>query len=342
MLRLAVLAGAFGLAWAVATHWNAWTGAAATQTTDDAYLAADLTPMSARVAGIVRAVPVEDFQAVRQGDLLAQIADEDYRAQARQAEANLAAAEAQLANTQAQRGLQQANIDAAKAAVEAVEAAMQRDEAEAERQRSLLATGIAGTRQRVEQAEASRKADEANLERGRAEVRAASAQLAVLDAQIKQAEATRDARRAQLDLARINLGYTRVTAPADGVVGQRQVRPGQYVSVGTQIVAVVPLPNVWVVANYKETQLTNMAPGQPATVWVDAFPGRELRGRVAAYAPASGSQFSLLPPDNATGNFTKVVQRIPVKIVLEDAGDLAARLRPGMSVLASVHTRETR
>lgn len=339
-LRLAVLAGAAGLAWVVATRWNTWVGAAAVQTTEDAYLAADLTPMSARVAGLVREVPIQDFQTVRRGDLLAQIADDDYRAHVHQAEADLAAAEAQLANVQAQHDLQRDNIAAAGATVEAVQAALRRDEAEAERQRNLLETGVAGTRQRVEQAEAALEADRANLDRAHAQVRAAFAQLAVLDAQTKQAEAAREARRAQLDLARINLDYTRITAPADGVVGQRRVRPGQYVGVGTQVVTVVPLPNVWVMANYKETQITHMAPGQPATVRVDAFPGRELRGRVEGFAPASGSQFSLLPADNATGNFTKVVQRIPVKIVLEDVGDLAGRLRPGMSVVPSVRTRE--
>ena len=320
--------------------WGTWTGSAAVQSTNNAYLSADLTPISARVAGIMRAMPITDFQTVRQGDMLAELVDDDYRAQVHQAEANLAAAEAQLANVMAQRGLQQANIAVAGAAVEAQEAGLQRDEAEFERQRNLLATGVAGTRQRVEQTEATRRAGEANLSGGHAHVRAAFAQLPILDAQEKQAEATREAQRAQLDLARINLGYTRITAPADGMVGQRQVRPGQYVAVGTQVVTVVPLPNVWVIANYKETQLTNMAPGQPATVRVDTFPGRELRGRVEGFAPASGSQFSLLPPDNATGNFTKVVQRLAVKIVLEDTGDLAARLRPGMSVVVSVHTRQ--
>lgn len=339
VLRLSVLAGAAALAWVIAANWAGWTGAAATQTTNDAYLAADLTPMSARVAGIVTAVPIADFQQVRRGDVLAEIADADYRAQVQQAEANLAAAEANLAGIQAQRDLQRANIAAAGAAVTVVEAGLQRDEAEAERQRSLLATGSAGTRQRVEQAEANRRADLANVERSQAQVRAAFAQVAVLDAQEKQLQAARDAMRAQLDLARINLGYTRIVAPADGMVGQRQVRPGQYVGVGTQVVALVPLPNVWVIANYKETQLTNMAPGQPATVRVDAFPGRTLRGHVAGYAPASGSQFSLLPPDNATGNFTKVVQRVSVKIMIDDAGDLAPRLRPGLSVTASVHTQ---
>ncbi len=339
VLRLAVLAGAAVLAWVLATNWGAWTGAAAVQSTNDAYLAADLTPMSARVSGVVRSVPIQDFQTVRQGEVLAEIVDDDYRAQVQQAEANLAGAEAQLANLQAQRKLQDANIAAAGATVEAADAAMKRDKAEADRQNNLLATGVAGTRQRVEQADAAMQGDQANVERSRAEVQAAFAQMGVLEAQTKQAEATRDAQRALLELAKINLAYTRITAPADGVVGQRQVRAGQYVALGTQVVTVVPLPNVWVIANYKETQITNMAPGQPATVKVDSFPGRVLLGRVEGFSPASGGQFSLLPADNATGNFTKVVQRIPVKITLDDAGDIAGRLRPGMSVLASVQTQ---
>jgi membrane fusion protein, multidrug efflux system len=347
LLRLGALAAALLVAYMVATRWNTWTGAASVQRTDDAYLAADLTPMGARVSGIVQAVPVDDFQRVRAGDLLVQIRDDDYRAQVSQAEADLASAEAQLAAVQAQRAQQQANIAAAGDAVHAMEAELARDAAEAKRQRDLLATGIAGTRQRVEQADAAGRAAVANLLRARAQLKAAVSQLGILDAQEKQGRAVIQARQAALDLARINLGYTRIAAPADGEVGQRLVRPGQYVGVGTQVIAVVSLPNVWVVANYKETQLTRVRVGQPATVTVDTFPGATLRGHVDSVAPGSGSQFSLLPPDNATGNFTKVVQRIPVKIVLDGgsgnavgqgARALRDRLRPGMSVVASIHT----
>jgi membrane fusion protein (multidrug efflux system) len=150
------------------------------------------------------------------------------------------------------------------------------------------------------------------------------------------------AQRAALDLAKINLGYTTITATQDGVIGQRQVKPGQLVGVGSQITTLAPLPNVWVIANYKETQLTHVAPGQKAEIAVDTFPGHTLRGHVLALAPASGAQFALLPPDNATGNFTKVVQRIAVKIVIDDADGLADRLVPGMSVEARVDAREPR
>ena len=339
ILRLGVLIAAVLAAVFIATRWERWTGEAALQRTDDAYLAADLTPMGARVGGIVLAVPVGDYQRVHAGDLLVQIRDDDYRAQVSSAEADLAAAQAQLANVQATRVQQEANIAAASDAVEASEADLERDAAEAKRQRDLLATGIAGTRQLVERADASNRSTTANRLRAQAQLKAAVAQLDILGAQERQAQATIQARQASLDLARINLGYTRITAPADGEVGQRLVRPGQYVGVGTQVIAVVSLPNVWVVANYKETQLTNVKLGQPATVTVDTFPGVALRGHVDSLSPGSGSQFSLLPPDNATGNFTKVVQRIPVKIVLDEPGPLRDRLRPGMSVTASIRTR---
>jgi membrane fusion protein (multidrug efflux system) len=160
----------------------------------------------------------------------------------------------------------------------------------------------------------------------------------VLDSQARQARATLDGQQAARDLAAINLGNTRITAPVDGIVGQRLVRPGQYLSVGTQVIAVVPLPNVWVIANYKETQMTRVRVGQSVRVTVDSFPGTVLHGRVDSWSPASGAQFSLLPPDNATGNFTKVVQRIPVKIVLDPDPSLGELLRPGMSVIATIDT----
>ena len=338
VVRVAVVATALGLTWLTTTRWNEWVGGRAVQETNDAYLFGDLTPLSARVAGIVTAVPVTDFQEVRAGQVLAQIEDRDYSAQLRQSEATLAGAEAQLANARAQRELQETNIRAAAAGVEQQQAAMARDVAEADRQRNLLNTGIAGTRQLVERADASARETQANLTRAQATVQGTVRQLAVLDAQVRQAEANRDAQAALVELAHINLGYTRITAPADGTVGQRQVRPGQFVAVGTQIIAVVPR-TIWVVANYKETQVGNMAPGQPVELRVDALPGRALRGHVDTFSPASGSQFSLLPADNATGNFTKVVQRIPVRILLDDLDGVADRLRPGMSVVTRVDTR---
>lgn len=339
LLRLGVLLGCFLAIYVVAANWDSWIGAATAQTTDDAYLAADLTPMGARVQGLVQVVPVQDFQRVRKGDLLVQIRDDDYRAQVKIAEAELDAAQAQLSNVLANRPLQQANVAAASNSVVMADATLARDDAEDRRQRKLLATGIVGTQQLVERAEAAARSSKANLMRAQAQLQAALGQLEVINAQERQARAGIEGKQAQLDLGRINLSYTRIVASTDGEVGERLVRPGQYVGIGTQVIAVVSLPNVWALAHFKETQLTRVVQGMPATVTIDAFPGATLRGHVDSLSPGSGSQFALLPPDNATGNFTKVVQRITVKIVLDDAGELRDRLRPGMSIVASIRTR---
>jgi membrane fusion protein (multidrug efflux system) len=209
------------------------------------------------------------------------------------------------------------------------------------RQQRLLRTGSSSTEAR-EKLETTLAQLEAQLARNRAEATAAERDLAVLDAQLVQSEAAIKTARAGLTVARLNLQYTNVIAPQDGVLGQRQVKPGQLVGVGAQITTLTPLPNVWVIANYKETQLTHMAVGQKAEISVDTFPGHRLRGHVAAFAPASGAEFALLPPDNATGNFTKVVQRVSVKIVIDDADGLDDRLVPGMSVVASVYARDAK
>ncbi len=201
-----------------------------------------------------------------------------------------------------------------------------------------MLASIASTEQLVEQAVDNEKRTEATLALNQAQLAQQRQQLNVLDSQEKQARATLKAQQAARDLAKIALGYTRIVAPVDGMVSERQVRPGQYVSVGTQVISLVPLPNVWVVANYKETQMTRIRLRQPARVTVDTFPGVVLRGHVDSWSPASGAQFSLLPPDNATGNFTKVVQRIPVKIVLDRDPSLGNLLRPGMSVIATIDT----
>lgn len=342
LVRAAALIGTVLAAYFVVTNWDRWAGEAAIQSTDDAYLAADLTPMGARVQGLVEAVPVQDFQHVHRGDLLVHIRDDDYRAQVTLAEADVAASQGQLANVLAQRTLQQANIAAAQTAVTMAEAGRQRDQAEDQRQRRLLASGIVGTQQRVEQASAAAAVSDGSVLHAQAELQAAVSQLALIDAQEAQARAVIQSRQAALSLAQINLGYTRIAAPVDGDVGARLVRAGQYVGVGTQVIAVVALPNVWVVANFRETQLTHVAIGQSATVTVDTFPGAKLRGHVDSLSPGSGAEFALLPPDNATGNFTKVVQRIAVKIVLDDLAGVGPRLRPGLSVTAQIHTAEPR
>jgi membrane fusion protein (multidrug efflux system) len=331
-----VLAGV--LAAVVVVNWNRWVGGAGPQWTDDAALAADLTPLSAQVGGRISAVPVTDFQPVHTGDVLARIDDAPFRAQVAQAAAAVAAAEAAIANLQAQERLQAANIAAAQAQLEGARATAVRNHLEADRQNRLLATRIAGTEQAVEQADAAAKLADAQVMQASANVEAAQRQLDVQHSQEPQLAANLKAAQAALDLANINLGYTSIASPVDGLVGQRRVYPGQYVGIGTQVIAVVPLRHIYVIANYKETQLTHLGLGQPAEVRIDTFPGVVLHGHVASWSPGTGSQFALLPPDNATGNFTKVVQRIPVRIDLDDDGGLGERLRPGMSVEATVHT----
>jgi membrane fusion protein (multidrug efflux system) len=322
------------------TQWNRWVGNATREETDDAYVRGDVTPLSAQVDGYVRHVAVDDFQYVKAGDLLVQIDDADYRARVAQAEANLAGAEAAIENIKARKASQKAQVANAGAAIAAGAADSERARLESTRQRALLATTY-GTQQKVEQADADAKRLAAILVSKQAELEAQHRQLAVLDTEESALRAATKAKEAALDLAKINLGYTRIAAPVTGVVSERGVRDGQYVHAGTQVISVVPLENVWVTANFKETQLTHVTVGQGAEIRVDTFPGVVVGARVAAIAPASGSQFSLLPPDNATGNFTKVVQRIPVKLSLAAKNPLAGRLRPGMSVEATILTDTT-
>jgi len=265
--------------------------------------------------------------------------DDDYRAAVSQADANILSATAQHGALQAQHELQQANIEAARAVVASTNALREQNRRDLTRQQHLLQTGSSSTEAK-EKLETTHAQLEAQLMQNRAQAEAAQRELAVLEAQIAQSDAASAAARAALVVARLNLQYTTIIAPEDGVIGQRQVKPGQLVGVGSQITTLTPLPNVWVIANYKETQLTHMAVGQPARITIDTFPGHTLRGHVQAFAPASGAEFALLPPDNATGNFTKVVQRISVKILIDDADGLADRLVPGMSVEASVNARD--
>ena len=344
--------------------WNAWEGGRSEQATDDAYVRGDLTPLSTKVVGIVRNVKVSDFQQVHKGDLLVELQDDDYRAQLAQASAAVEAARAAIENNRRQRSLQdsriaralagtdqaRAQIAAAQAGKEAVQADVARTQAERTRQEALFQTRSA-TQQKVEQAVADEQrfsaqlaSREADLEQARALLRsnelAAEAERrskAVLESQEVQLVADLHGKEAALTAAMVNLGYTKIFSPGEGTVGERQVRPGQLVSPGTQVITFVS--NIrWVQANYRETQLTNVKVGDPAEMRIDVYPGKVFRGKVVEIAPASGSQFALLPPDNATGNFTKVVQRIPVKIELDDS-NLATSLRPGLSVIANVRTR---
>lgn len=325
---------------AIATlRWDLWVGYGKRQVTDDAYITADLTRLSSRVAGEVQNVAVIDFQRVKKGDLLVKIDPADYQAQVDQADANVIGAQAVLENLRNQIELQYATIAQAEAARMSAEAVEVEARQEQERQQSLARTD-AGTRQRLEQATAAYVKAQADVRASRAMIAAQQHQLEVLHGTKKQRAAELEAAKALLAATKLKLGYTQIVAPFDGVVSQRKVQPGDYVNIGSNLINVVPLPNVYIIANYKETQLTHVKPGQPVDVMVDTFRSEALRGHVERISPASGSQYALLPPDNATGNFTKVVQRIPVRIALEEGQPLLSRLLPGMSVVASINTSD--
>jgi membrane fusion protein, multidrug efflux system len=318
-------------------RWDAWVGGSAVQTTNDAYVRAETTRLASRVAGEVRTVAMKDFQRVKSGDLLVEIDPADYEAQVAQAEAGVAGAKAALDNLDNQVELQYATIAQAEAQRVSAEARDVEAQQEQERQQALTQTQ-AGTRQKLEQAVADYAKAQADVRASRAVIAAQRHQLEVLAGTKKQRTADLLGAQASLAAARLRLGYTKIVAPFDGVVGERQVQQGDYVNIGSSLVNVVPLPNVYVIANYKETQLTRVKPGQAVEITIDTFPDQTLRGQVERVSPASGSQFALLPPDNATGNFTKVVQRIPVRIALDKGQPLLERLLPGMSVVTRIHT----
>jgi membrane fusion protein (multidrug efflux system) len=322
-------------------RWNEWTGDAVIQTTDDAYVRADLIRLSSRVAGEVLTVAVQDFQRVKAGDLLVQIDPADYQADVAHAEAGVAGAQAALDNLANQVELQYATIAQGEAQRTSAEAQDVETREEKDRQ-DVLSKTDAGTRQKQEQAVAAYERAQADVRASRAVIAAERHQLEVLNGTKKQRAADLDAAKAALATAKLKLGYTRIVAPFDGVASEREVQPGDYVNIGTNLINVVPLPNVYVIANYKETQLTHVEPGQSVEITVDSFPNQTWHGRVERISPASGSQFALLPPDNATGNFTKVVQRIPLRIMFDKNQPLLDRLLPGMSVIASINTRDAR
>lgn len=354
---------AAAVVYTITRDWNSWEGGRIDQVTDDAYVRGDITPLSTKVAGLVKEVPVSDYQQVHKGDLIVQLDDDDYKAQVAQASAAIEAAKAAIENNVRQRELQDSKIEralagidqakaqivAAQAGIEAAQADVVRTRAERTRQEALLQTH-SSTQQKVEQAVAdeqrlaaqltSRQADFEQAKTGlRSNEDAAEAERRtkkVLESQEGQLIADLHAKEAALTGAKVTLGYTKIEAPVDGTVGERQVRPGQLVSPGTQVISFVPVVR-WVQANYRETQLTNVKPGDAAEIRIDEYPGHVVHGKVLEIAPASGSQTALLPPDNATGNYTKVVQRIPVKIALEDS-TFANSLRPGLSVVATVRT----
>jgi membrane fusion protein (multidrug efflux system) len=335
-LALALTAG---IATAADLGYDYFTTGRYLETTDDAYVKADSTIIAPKVSGYIAEVAVTDNQPVKAGQLLARIDDRDFRTALDQAKADVAASEAAVHNLDAQIELQQPVIEQQAAEVDAAEANLKFAQQERTRYDDLMKTG-SGTVQRAQQTDAALRASDAQLQQGKAALIAARKKLEVLDTQRAQAVAQLAHARAVEQQAALNLSYTKVTAPVDGTVGARSLRVGQYVQAGTQLMAVVPLEAVYVVANYKETQLTHVRNGQPVELVVDSFPGRKLHGHVDSLSPASGLEFALLPPDNATGNFTKVVQRVPVKIVLDDQS-LTGLLRPGMSAEPTIDTKAT-
>ena len=333
-LGLALVAG---LAVAADVGHGYWKVGRFLQSTTNAYVRADYTIVSPKISGHITEVLVQDNESVTAGHVVARVDDRDFKVALAQARADVANDDAELSNLDAQIAQQQSAIDQEIAGIASVEASLSYAQADHVRYGNLKKSGY-GTVQRAEKAETAMRQKTAQLLQSRAGLLMAQRKIDMLASERAKAQARRERSLAALQQAELNLSYTQITAPVAGTVGARSLRVGQYVQAGTPLMAVVPLDAVYVVANYKETQLTHVRAGQPVEIEVDFFPGIVLKSHIDSVSPASGLEFALLPADNATGNFTKIVQRVPVKIVLDDKA-LAGRLRPGMSVEATVDTR---
>jgi len=337
ILPLAVVA-ALGLGGNYGWHW--WTVGRFLETTDDAYLQADKVTVAPRIAGHVAEVLVGDNQPVKAGDVVARLDDREYRIMLKQSQADVEKNRAQLLGTAAAILQQQAQVASAQAEIENTDAALDFAGKEYTRYQNLLQTG-SGTAQRQQQADADLRQKRAAHDKALASLEAAKKQVESLNALKASARASLEGAQAKVEQARLNLTYTTITAPIDGVVGDRSLRVGQFVSAGTGLLAVVPMGrDIYLVANFKETQTGHMVEGQRVSFTVDAFGDHEFQGRIESFSPGTGSQFALLPPENATGNFTKVVQRVPVRVALDETDPMLGRLRPGLSVEATVHTSD--
>jgi len=337
-LRKLLLAGAAVavLSGAVWYGWDYWTVGRFQVSTDDAYVKADNTTIAPKISGYLVAVQVGDNEGVKAGQVLARIDDRDFKVALDQAKADVAAAQATVASKQAQLEVQQSVIAAAKATIEVDTATRTFANQENKRYTDLASSGY-GSVQNAQAAQSRNASAEAAIQRDNANLVSALKQVDLIKAELAQAVAASARASAVQRQAELNLSYTTITAPIDGVVGNRTLRTGQFVQAGTQLMSLVPASGAYIIANFKETQLTHVAKGQAVDVEVDMFPGQIVHGHVDSLAPASGQEFALLPPDNATGNFTKVVQRIPVKIALE--GGAPIELRPGMSVIPTIETK---
>ncbi|MGF1757603.1 HlyD family secretion protein [Photobacterium sagamiensis] len=308
------------------------------QSTDNAYLQGDITNISPKVSGYIIQSYVDDNQHVKAGQLLAKIDDRDYTTAKNQANANLAVSAAAIDNLDAQYQLQQTLIRQAKSQIASAQAEHERAQQQMSRTHSLLKRNYS-SQDEVDDAASHLKVTKAQLDEANARSQASKDQLNVINSQIAQAQAAITEAKAHLEQADLNLSYTNIYAPVDGIVGKRSLRVGLYVQPGMPLMSLVPTKAVWIEANFKETQLAKIHPGQKVTVELDAFPDQPLDGIVDSFSPATGAKFALLPPENATGNFTKIVQRVPVKIVLPHPEQLTGQLIPGLSVIATVDTR---
>lgn len=335
ILALAGLAAAVAAIW-YGGHW--WNTGRFMQETDDAYVGGNITVITAKVPGYISQVPVTDNQVVHAGDVLATLDDRDYRAALARAEGTVAAAQALVANLDATRALQQAVIGQARAGVGASQAESDRARDDQLRYERLSAKEAVSL-QSAQKANADYKQALAGDRKSAAQLLAATRELDVIGTRRGQAEAALAQAMAEREIAKLNLSYTVLRAPMDGSIGNRRARSGAFAGAGTTLLSVVPAQGLWVDANFKESQLAGMVPGQRASIVADVMPGHVFHGTIASLAPATGAQFSILPPENATGNFTKIVQRVPVRILLDAKDATLGTLRPGLSVSAEVDVR---
>jgi membrane fusion protein, multidrug efflux system len=330
---LVVLAG--GVAW-YGQDW--WVNGRFLQTTDDAYVGGNITTIAPHVSGFVARILVTDNQHVQAGEILVQLDQRDYQAADDRAQAVLAAKIAALSNLRARQVMQQSAIrqSAADQAAKTASAVFTRLDSD---RYARLALTADGSRQNAEKTAALRQVAEADVLASEAGLEGARQQMKVLDTQIAEAQAEISQAQSDLRTASLNLEYTEIRSPIDGYIGNRAAQIGAYVTQGNYLLSVIPAQGLWVDANFKEDQLAHMAPGQPVFVTADVAPGHAFHGRVASMAPGTGAVFSVIPPENATGNFTKIVQRVPVRVVLDDAESGLGRLRPGLSTFVTVDTR---
>jgi membrane fusion protein, multidrug efflux system len=328
---------AAGVAW---YGWNWWEVGRFVETTDDAYVGGNVTTISPHVAGFVSKIAVGDNQYVKAGQQLIQLDDRDYRANLAHAEAVVQHQGAALANLHAKYDLQQSMIDDAQAKLAADQAEAGYAHVDAVRYHALAVTTF-GSLQNDQKAFAADRKAAATVRSGEAGLGAAKQQLAVIDTEIAETQASLAQAQADLSTAQLDLGYTEIRSPIDGYVGDRSAQIGAYATVGTALLSIVPAHALWVDANFKEDELARMRPGQRASFVADVSPGRTFAGRVLSLAPATGAVFSVIPPENATGNFTKIVQRVPVRIAIDDGDETLGLLRPGLSTTVSVDTRQS-